>query len=231
MRQMLRLAPLVAALATTNGCLRQTAFRCADNADCGTEGACESIGYCSFADGSCPDGRRYGDLSGTNAGQCVGATGDAGVDGPLDAPIDAPIDARIDAPACPAGYVSMGTSSYRYVSTLVTWAAAEADCADDGFGTHLVVAADTGEVTIVDTISTASRTWIGLTDLRIPDLWRWVTGAVGPTLLLGGNSPGDCGQHYDVATDLPKRLQNRNCAQTAAYLCECDGVAPDPNAF
>jgi hypothetical protein len=44
-------------------------------------------------------------------------------------------------------------------------------------------------------------------------------------------TPGDCGQHYDVATNPPKRLQNRDCAQLAAYLCECDLVPVDPTAF
>jgi len=222
MRAAIAIGMVCAALAASAGCLRETTFRCAADTDCGS-GTCEAIGYCSFDDTGCPDGRRYGELSGPNAGQCVTSDVDAG--------IDAAIDAPLDAPSCPSTYVAMGTSSYRLVTTLATWAAAQADCADDGFGTHLVVAADTDEVALVDTISMASRTWIGITDIRLADTWRWVTGAVGPVMPPGGNSPGDCGQHYDVATDLPKRLQNRLCTQTAAYLCECDLVPPDPNAF
>lgn len=83
----------------SGGCLRQTAFRCDTDADCGN-GTCEAVGYCSFVDDSCPDGRRYGSLSGPHAGSCVGATDmpDAGVDSAFDAPTDAAIDAMIDAP-------------------------------------------------------------------------------------------------------------------------------------
>ena len=115
---------LVAILAGT-GCLRQTAFHCDVDSDCGS-GTCESVGYCSFVDTMCPDGRRFGDLSGPHAGTCVGSTDvDAGVDGP----IDAPIDSAIDAPMCPASYVAMGTSRYRLVTApLATWAAAQTDC-------------------------------------------------------------------------------------------------------
>lgn len=76
------------------GCLKSAAFSCAEAADCqrgGESGVCESTGFCSFADSSCADGRRYGELSGPFAGQCVGGTptpdGPAGVDDAPDANI------------------------------------------------------------------------------------------------------------------------------------------------
>jgi hypothetical protein len=82
---------LLIALAATVGCLRQTAFHCETDADCGS-GTCEVVGYCSFADSECPDGRRYGELSGPHAGKCIGATDmpDASFDSGFDAEIDAP---------------------------------------------------------------------------------------------------------------------------------------------
>jgi hypothetical protein len=51
------------------------AFRCESDPDCqgAADGQCEPTGFCSFADSACPDGRRYGDLSGGLAGQCVSA--------------------------------------------------------------------------------------------------------------------------------------------------------------
>ena len=71
------------------GCLKSAAFSCAAEADCtrgGEVGVCEASGFCSFADASCPSGRRYGELSGNLADRCVGdETPDAGPDDP-DAP-------------------------------------------------------------------------------------------------------------------------------------------------
>lgn len=76
------------------GCLRSTQFRCAEDSDCargGAIGRCESVGYCSFDDASCDGGRRYGELSGPYAGQCIGDVtmpDDAGVDAPDATPPD-----------------------------------------------------------------------------------------------------------------------------------------------
>ena len=55
---------------------------CTANDQCksGAGGRCEPNGFCSYADGSCPSGQRYGG----NSGVCVGQTsgGDGGIDGP-----------------------------------------------------------------------------------------------------------------------------------------------------
>src|SRR5687768_6719195 len=73
-------------------------FQCDSNEDCqgALDGRCESTGFCSFLDDACPDGRRYGDLSGPFAGQCVG----------MQPPIDA-----IDAPSPEAGEVCFGDAA------------------------------------------------------------------------------------------------------------------------
>ena len=63
-------------------------FACTDNASCGPGGTCETNGFCSFPDSTCPSGRRFGDLGGPN-GQCAGdVPPDAGPDVP-------PPDARV----------------------------------------------------------------------------------------------------------------------------------------
>ena len=65
------------------GCVRPAAFACDDDGQCtrGSErGTCEINGRCSFADADCESGRRFGELSGEQGGECVGETSDAGVD-------------------------------------------------------------------------------------------------------------------------------------------------------
>jgi hypothetical protein len=72
----MRAVGLVAVLAFA-GCIRDGAFACTSNAQCtgGTGGTCETAGFCSFADPSCPDGRRFGAQAGSLSSQCVGASG------------------------------------------------------------------------------------------------------------------------------------------------------------
>jgi hypothetical protein len=89
---------LVAALALT-GCLKKLpAFACNDDAQCGTGGVCEPIGLCSFADGTCGSGRRFGDQQGDQSNQCVGGgpNPDGGVDTPVDMQTDCPNDEDCD---------------------------------------------------------------------------------------------------------------------------------------
>jgi hypothetical protein len=64
------------------------AFPCATNEDCGAGGTCEADNLCSFIDGSCESGRRYGDLAGGQSNKCVG--GSTGDDAPVDEPVIPP---------------------------------------------------------------------------------------------------------------------------------------------
>ena len=65
-------------------CLRSTSFHCTHDSQCDPGGRCEDIGYCSFADPNCPDGRRFGDLSDSVSNICVGQQ--PGIDAGIDAP-------------------------------------------------------------------------------------------------------------------------------------------------
>jgi cysteine-rich repeat protein len=78
-------------------CGRGDAFACSSDAQCvqGSQiGTCEATGYCSFPDGTCDSGHRYGDLAGEGlAGTCVveldteaGTTGSEGPDPPTSGP-------------------------------------------------------------------------------------------------------------------------------------------------
>ena len=87
MRHVLVLAGVIAACALAAvlvvGCLSKPRFECGNASDCvdgAAQGTCEPGGLCSFADSSCPSGRRYGDLSGSLANECVPVPPDAMID-------------------------------------------------------------------------------------------------------------------------------------------------------
>lgn len=87
---------IVVALA---GCLKKLpAFSCEDSAQCGAGGVCEGNGLCSFVDGECASGRRFGDQQGELSNSCVGdgPAPDGGIDGPT-CPDDLDCDLVLDA--------------------------------------------------------------------------------------------------------------------------------------
>lgn len=61
----------------------RAAFQCGASSECSPNGQCEDSGFCSFPDGNCSSGRRYGAASGAGyAQECVEASGlDAGMCG------------------------------------------------------------------------------------------------------------------------------------------------------
>jgi hypothetical protein len=82
-----------AGLATGFGCALVGAFACEGDGECddaGVQGTCEASGWCSFPDGDCESGQRYGAHSGDGlGGECVTppggssseSTGDGEADG------------------------------------------------------------------------------------------------------------------------------------------------------
>ena len=66
-----------------SGCVRPVdAFLCSSSEQCTSEGVCQATtGFCSFQDGDCPSGQRYGAASGALGGVCVGAESRPGSDG------------------------------------------------------------------------------------------------------------------------------------------------------
>jgi hypothetical protein len=156
------------------------------------------------------------------------------IDAPaIDAPaIDAPpIDAPpIDAPAmCPSSYMTVTgqTSHYRTVTTPQTWTAAEADCEDDGVGTHLAVIGSVSEDAAVDALTGASI-WFGLTDRKVEATPRWVTGAT-PIYTNYGTMTNTTA--YDCAGIYQGKWAWGQCTTLIPYVCECDGVPADPTAY
>lgn len=66
---------LAGAAAGLVACGPTGAFECRTDGDCVQstlgDGVCQPTGYCSFPDGACDSGQRYGDLSDQYAGECV----------------------------------------------------------------------------------------------------------------------------------------------------------------
>lgn len=76
----IRLA-LLAGLGAWAGCPGASEFQCSDDDQCQTGeafGTCQVNGFCSFKDPDCDSGERYGDNSGSLAGQCVDLAGTTG---------------------------------------------------------------------------------------------------------------------------------------------------------
>ncbi len=136
--------------------------------------------------------------------------------------IDAPL------PVCPTDYVLRDGSRYRFVLNTASWTVAEADCENDSIGlTHLAVLG-TNELATVDAVSSASRTWVGLSDRVTDGVWLWVTGGTGPALGSGQSSCADldAGDRFGGP-----QLQNDDCTTGRSYVCECDLTPANPATY
>jgi len=187
---------------------------------------------------ACPSGQKcvQGVCGGAETAIDASTTDD---DAPLDDANDDP-DALVDAimsdaspdgstGGCPAGYnaITGQTSKYRTVLTQQTWTQAEADCEDDGTGTHLATIESASEDMAVDALTGASI-WFGLSDRKNEGTRRWVTGAL--ITYDGTTGVSNTGQ-YDCAGIYQSEWAWGQCDTQIEYVCECDGVAADPTAY
>ena len=154
------------------------------------------------------------------------------VDAPPDvAPPDmAPPDmAPVDAPptVCPGSYslVSGQTNPYRLAMTPTDWVSAEAACAADGPGIHLIVMNDSGEHLALTTF-TSQSIWMGTSDRITEGTFLSVTGGVTPFLPWAGGEPS-----VDDCVYLNLSAYTGMCTMSRKYVCECDGLPPDPSTF
>jgi hypothetical protein len=208
-------------------CLQKTEFKCTNNFDCSEMGAvCEPDRYCSFLDGKCESGRRYGELSGPNAGQCVGAGMDGGV------------DARPDSPpgmGCPTTYMQVGLTAHRYrvLATPATWTTQKAACSMDGTNVYLAVPTDQVELSGLVQAGGVGQLWVGIDDQTtegayvtakdgsafpaLDMMWDLANGEPNnmPSM---GSGQGDC----VTALSAGAKLADDNCTRTFAAICECE---------
>lgn len=219
------------AMVAAAGCLPKTEYKCTVNGDCTASGSiCEPTGYCSFVDGTCASGQRYGELSGSLASQCVEqGLADAGV-GSDAIDYDAPVE--VDAAAtCPTGYTIVGNRGYKLISAAGTWAAQQTACAADGANVYLAIPDDQNELSGLVQGSGQARLWVGIDDQATEGTYVTVRGGTVPANSalwntgepdddpLVGNGPGDCVVAVDTGGG---RLADDSCTRTYPAICECE---------
>ncbi len=160
-------------------------------------------------------------------------TNDAGRDA-------APSDGAI---SCPSDYtVTLAgmSSRYRLVDDEATWLDAQTDCGNDGATTHLMVLNSDAERQAFAPHTLAFARHVGHSDEVTEGAWLAVTddpvvyaalvALTEPPWNAGEPDEGTNGNCVTIGTDLD--LRDRNCDDTpAAYVCECDGFAPNPANF
>lgn len=214
----MRSVALVAMLVLA-GCSVKRSFECSTDTDCRGLGAgarCEANQFCSYSDDDCASGWRYDEYAGGGlADDCVssGEGGDAGTDA---------------MPQCPGDYVAVGPSKYRYSSTGAMWLNAEADCEDDGSGTHLAIISNGAENDAVETIVGTTRVWLGIHDRVTEGTYRTVTDL--PQTYLPWESTEPHGED-DCVTVSDEQFADEDCIDIRPYVCECDGAAAKPSTF
>jgi hypothetical protein len=151
---------------------------------------------------------------------------------PSDIPIDVPIDASTR--ECPVDFVATAGGRYRHVTTAASWDDARTSCRNQTNeltpSIHLVVFSNDEERAAVRTAFPGFKTWIGLSDRVMTNVWRWVTaentGAYPPATGLPwkGGQPNDGGGGDEdcVVMESGGELDDRPCTDTEEFLCECD---------
>jgi hypothetical protein len=186
---------------------------------------CEANGYCSFVDPNCASGRRFGDLSGPVANQCVGGT--TGVDGGMD---------TIDGPPgngnCPMTYMAVGGQAHRYrvISTAAMWMQQKTACAADGANAYLAVPGGATELQALVATAAVANVWVGIDDQTTEGTYQttaggtipandpmWAAGEPDNQPLVGGGQ-ADC----VVGVMASGKLVDDSCAKTYPAICECE---------
>jgi hypothetical protein len=210
------------ALALCAACLRQTEFKCATNDQCGPNGTCEGVGYCSFPDSEC--GHRFGDSAGPYANKCVGAAGD-------DAGIDAPTGTDGPAATCPANYMTLTGGNpghvYRRAPNNLNWVQQFDFCASTSTRAYLAVPDDITELASLHTLAGGTGTfWIGINDRVQEDTFVLASGDPFTFKPWAGGEPDDPGGGggQDCVAATATNFSTEDCTGGGANrpaVCEC----------
>jgi hypothetical protein len=201
----MRWAIALAVMAAT-GCLRDTEFKCTQDADCEAMGHCEANNFCSVTDAQCTTGRRFSE----SAGQGLAST-------------------CVPAPAgstdhCPSDYVAVGSSGHRYkrigAVSGVSWDQARAMC-EASPGTYLLIPDDASELSGLATIASPPF-WIGVDDLAVQGMYMTVKNARATFTPWATGEPSTKAGFDCVRATSATQIATDVCTIKRAAICECE---------
>jgi hypothetical protein len=139
---------------------------------------------------------------------------------------------------CPVNYTYSGAGCYRArmgIGGGYAWLAAEATCAADGVGTHLLVIDSSEELEKVSSVASAGSIvdfWIGISDLVTEGVFVGVTNT-SPTFLPweGGAPTGSTARNCVRASTGVLLYSDEACENADDIMCEYDAIAPVPAAW
>jgi hypothetical protein len=220
----------IAVVAGANGCLRNTQFECQSDDQCGTGGRCETVGFCSFLDATCPGTmQRFGESAGPFAGSCVGDG--VGPDGPPPPDDGEPPDDGDPPGNCPDDYAPLAGQPtnhvYKLITTTQNFNNAHNDCASRGG--YTAIPDDANELLAYEALSTA-KIWIGISDtfLGSPDDEMYVNTKNMPAAFLAfdtaNGEPNDGGgaNNQDCVASDNQLMSTERCQDAREYICECE---------
>ena len=212
-----------AGAAVLASCLHGTSFMCARDDQCtgAAGGRCElQVGYCSFSDGSCASGSRFGDHSGSYAGKCVGEEGgpDGAIDGATDGMIDTPM-ARC------AGYAALSgiaTHVYRGIPGAATWTSQSSTCMAEGG--YLAEPDDDTELVAINMLAGAIEIWVGVSDQTTEGTFVTSRGAAATFLPWETGEPDNApaGGADCVRSSATGMYADDRCSTLRRAVCECE---------
>jgi hypothetical protein len=194
---------------------RSGELACSIDDDCDSDRACQS-GFCVVSDRDLQP-----DAGGNNTVQ------DAAADSTQTPDAD-PFEA-IAAMCTTAGYTPVNGitgSLFKVVATNRNWGAAQAECKDDVAGaTHLIVMSNQAEATFMAT----KQGWVGLSD-NGTNVFVTVTGETGDVRNFDSGQPDNGGgdENCIQMRNDSHKLDDDQCNNGHAYVCECDGRASTP---
>jgi len=216
---------LLFALLGASGCLPHSDYHCTTNAECGSTGTCESVGFCSFPDTGCSGGSRFGAGAGSYENQCVGGGGiDGGVDSSIDSSIDAPPSA-----GCPSGYLPLtggqATHAYKLITGINDWATQVSACSATSTSAYLVIPDDNAEMLALSGLAGAAEYWVGISDLATEGTYLTVKGTAAiflPWTTGAPNNAGPGGEDCVEGLSALSKIDDLKCNTKLRAICECE---------
>ena len=152
------------------------------------------------------------------------ADGPASSDASSDAsvPSDAPITS-----GCPANFASItggqGAHRYRLINATNDWSTQRGACAGMSSSAYLTIPDDAAELAAISTLSAASASWVGISDIATENTFVTVKGAAATYLPWDSGQPDDNGGEDCVMIQTSaSKLRDERCSTKYRAVCECE---------